>query len=260
MASPSQRALSTTSDATATNITPVEPTGAAENDILVAHLYIESDTGVTAPSLWSNTFRGTVALQECDTASNTFRHYAYWIRRGASAPALTWTHASAFRGITVIAFQGCVTTEDPFSFFTQSKRDDTTARTYPDLSGTTLTADELLSWVGRFYTEPVASNTQPTGWTERQDGGSTSALIADLAQAVAGGTGTVTGAIFGAGTDGNHPTTDMMMGLKSVAEAAGGGGAPLAVFDRYYRGMRQRRPAPRRTWWRPSESLLWRAA
>jgi hypothetical protein len=101
----------------------------------------------------------------------------------------------------------------------QAVRDDTSAKTYPNVSGTTDTANELLTWGGRFFTESSSGNTQPTGFTERNDGVGLSALLADLAQASAGSTGTVTGASFGSAS--NHPATSIMAGLKSVS--AGGG-------------------------------------
>jgi len=222
MAAPAFRSLTTVTDATAANITGTDPAGAAENDILRADLYLESDTAVTPPAGWSNDFAGVPALAESNTASQEFRHYAYWIRRGASAPALTWTHASAYRGITIQAFSGAVTTEDPWSFLDNNVRDDTTAETYPDASGTTDTDDELLTWGGRFYTASSNGNTPPTGFAERQDGTGTAALLADNAQAAAGATGTVTGALFD--TAANHPASSIMAGLKSVA-------APPALAD-----------------------------
>lgn len=202
--------------ATAANITATEPSGAAQNDILIAFLYIESDTAVTAPSGWSNSFNGTTMLAECNTASHDFRMYAYWIRRGASAPSYAWTHSSAFRGIVIVAYSGCVTTEQPFSFGVPVVRDDTTAATWPSTSGTTLTANELLVWAGLGF-GMAGAGTPPTGYTEDVDA-SGGVELASKSQAVAGGTGTVSGASYGASND---TVALCFCGLKSVAVAAG---------------------------------------
>lgn len=220
MAAPAFRAISTAGGSTAANITGTEPTGGAQDDIYVAHLYIESDTAVTAPAGWSNTFNGTTMMAECNTATRAFRSYAYWIRRGASAPALQWTFSSSFRGLSIAAYSGALASGDPWSFGTTAVRDDTTAATFPAVSGTTSDADEKLVWMGGDFIGGSAS-TQPTGFTERLDAGAAPGgdlVAADKDQAAAGATGSITGASY---TGANGTTSSLMGGLRPAAVATG---------------------------------------
>jgi hypothetical protein len=199
--------------ATAANITATEPAGAATDDILIAFLYIESDTAVTAPASWSNSFNGTTMLSECNTASDAFRMYAYWIRRGGSAPALQWTFASSSRMIYVAAYSGALASGDPFSFGDHQVRDTTAASTYPNCSGTTSDANEMLVWGGGTFANPTSS-TQPTGFTERQDTGTSGLCSADLIQAAAGAASS-TGASYTGGA--NDTAAAQLVGLRPAA-------------------------------------------
>lgn len=199
---------------TAANVTGTEPAGAAQDDILIACLYIESDTAVTAPSGWTNTFDGVAALNELEIGSSDYRQYLYWIRRGASAPALQWTFSSAFRGVSIAAYSGALTSGDPFSFCSLAERDNQSAATFPDISGTTDDANELLIWFGACFSNS-SSGTQPTGFSERLDSAGLVWELADKAQAAAGGTGTVTGASYSGGS--NDPASVVMVGLRPPA-------------------------------------------
>lgn len=223
MAAPAYRNHTIGGYSTAANITASEPSGAAQNDILCADLYIESDTTVTLPSGWTATFASTTMMQEANFSGQAFRHYKYWIRRGASAPDLTWVFSSSFRAILVTAYSGALTSGDPFSFVDQDVRDSDANRTIPDCSGTTSDADELLVWTAMTWTSPTSS-TQPTGYTERLDmNGGNDVALADLVQASPGGVSS-TGAEWAGGAV--APATVMLVGLRP---AAAGGGGPTAA-------------------------------
>lgn len=210
--------------ASAANITATEPASAAADDILIAWLYIESDTAVTPPAGWTNTFATIAMLSECNTASDAFRLYAYWIRRGGSAPALGWTFASSFRGIYVAAYSGALASGDPFSFADHQVRDTTAARTIPNCSGTTVDANEMLVWGAGTFANPTGT-TVPTGYTSRQAMSSTISLAsADLIQAGAGAASS-TGAAFTGGS--TETTGGQLVGLRPDA----GGGAVGQPFD-----------------------------
>lgn len=203
--------------ATAANITATEPASAAADDILIAFLYIESDTAVTPPAGWSNTFNAVTMLCECDVGSSDFRMYGYWIRRTGSAPALQWTFASSFRGIYVAAYSGARNSGDPFSFADHQVRDTTAASTIPNCSGTTSDANEMLVWGAGTFANP-SGTTQPTGFTTRQAMSATVSLAsADVIQTVAGAASS-TGASYTGGS--NEPAGAMLVGLRPVA--AGG--------------------------------------
>lgn len=202
---------------TAANITATEPASAAQDDVLIAWLYIESDTAVTAPSGWTNTFASVAMLSECNTASDAFRLYAYWIRRGGSAPALQWTFASSNRQIYVAAYSGARNSGDPFSFADHQVRDTTASKTFPDCSGTTLDANEMLVWGGGTFANP-SGTTVPTGYTSRQAmSASISLASADLIQAGAGAASSAS-AVYTGGS--NETTGAQLVGLRPAA--AGG--------------------------------------
>lgn len=212
------RNSTTATKTTAANVTGTEPTGSADNDILIAFLFIESDTAITAPSGWSNTFNGTTMLMECNNASGACRMYAYWIRR-SGVPALVWSHASAFRELVIVGYSGAITTGDPWSFGTSAVRDDLTANTYPAVSGTTAVANEMLIWGGGNFQGGTAG-TPPTGFTERVDsnGNASDIEVAEKAQAAAGATGSITGASY---TGSNSTTGVLFGGLKPPSAATG---------------------------------------
>lgn len=209
-------------DATTTNVTAAEPSGAAQDDILVAVLYIESDTTVTAPSGWSNSFNGTAMLAELDTASNQYRAYGYWIRRGASAPDLTWLFSSTYNRIYVAAYSGAFSSGDPFSFGTPFERDNTASKDFPDSNGTTTTANELIIAIengfalGAGTTSPVPTNASIT-FTEREDAAGGYGSY-DGTLAAAGATGTIDSGTYTGG--GNSTTSVLLMGLKEASVAA----------------------------------------
>jgi hypothetical protein len=217
-AAPAFIAHAISTDATAANITGTEPAGARINDVLIASLYIESDTAITLPAGWSDSFAGGASLfAEANTVSHAFRQYGFWIRRGNAAPALTWTFASSFRTISIVAYRGAISNENPFSFGSQAVRDDTTVSTFPNISGTTKGQNEILIWVGGTFSGGTGS-TPPTGFTERADLGSAhdTGGWSDKEQATAGATGTVTGQLYTPTS--NDTATSLLFGLIAAPD------------------------------------------
>lgn len=205
---------------TAANATGVEPSGGLDNDIYVACLFLENETppAVTAPSGWANTFNGTTMVATLTaTAGKRFKLYGYWIRRSGT-PALGWTFTSSFRELTISAYSGALTSGDPWSFGATAVRDDNASTAYPALSGTTLDANEMLSWCGGTWDGGTAG-VPPTSFNERADtSGNTSDMeVADLVQAAAGGTGSITGASW----TGSVSTAGSLLGGLRPAAAAG---------------------------------------
>lgn len=207
-------------------VTGSEPASAATDDIFRADLYIESDNAVTAPTGWSNSFNSTTALAEANNSGNEFRHYSYWIRRGGSAPSFAWTWTGTlFCGVLITAYSGALASGDPWSFLNPTVRDDTAGATYPNTSGTTSDANELLTWAGMTFSTPT-NGIVPTSpaFTERVDA-VTGYESGDVAQAGAGATGTVSGAQYGGG--GNKPASSILAGLRPLA--AGGSTRPVKM-------------------------------
>lgn len=205
---------------TAANAIGIEPSGDVDNDILVACLFLENETppALTGPSGWSNTFNGTTMLATLSTAGKRFKLTAWWIRRSGT-PALTWTFTSSFSDLTISAYSGAATSGDPWSFGASAVRDDNASATFPALSGTTLDAGEMLSWCGGNWDGGTAG-APPTSFNERADcSGNTSDMeVADLIQAAAGGTGSITGASW---TGSVSTAGSLLGGLRPVAAAGG---------------------------------------
>jgi hypothetical protein len=103
------RSASPRANTTASSISPTEPSGATQNDILLYWVvFDESGANFTSgPSGWTllNNFAGT--------ATNT---RLYWIRRGSSPPTnyTTTLSASTYIEAIVLCYSGCETSGSPF--------------------------------------------------------------------------------------------------------------------------------------------------
>lgn len=180
-----------------------------DGDILRVDLYVETDNAVTVPSGWTQ-----MALAEANVAGDDYRHYAYWKRASGEGASWTWSWTgSTGRSARAVAYLGARASGDPWSFIDSQVRDTTAAATYPAVSGTTLDADELLTWCGGMYQNPSA-HTPPTSFTEIEDTSGDTLYLTEKAQATAGATGSITGASY---TGTNGPTTVILAGLRPVA-------------------------------------------
>lgn len=233
MAAPAFRS-SSNATGTASSQTPAEPASAAADDIFIAIAYIESASATfTAPSGWTSLFGPSSVTIDTGvmTTPDTWELHAYWIRRGGSAPTLTFSFGvSAYCEVRVMAYSGAYNSGDPFSFASQATRNTAVLDTpFPDTSGTTDTADELLVWVGGNFVGALAwvKPTSPGTWADRGTNG-TDVYVADQSQAVAGATGTVTGAKAAAGTSN---AGSFMFGLRSLAAPAGAFDPPAPLWS-----------------------------
>ncbi len=196
MAAPSFRAAATASGATGSSVTVSKPAGTAENDILVALLYLEHGTAtITPPSGWA-LLRDSL---QTGPPSFDYRHVTFWKRAGASEPAsYQWSFsASAYREAFIVAVQGCVTSGGPIDVeaaTVNSAQND--APVAPSV--TTTVADTLLVCI---YTTANGGNAVwspgSSGMTERVD--SVSMAAYDVVQASAGATGAKTVSCTGGG-------------------------------------------------------------
>jgi hypothetical protein len=87
-----------------TNVTGTEPSGTAQDDILVAAFFLDNDGGAPTPPASWNTLTGSPQL----SVDSLFQGGVYWIKRGASAPSLTWTWDgdSVYREVIISAWRG----------------------------------------------------------------------------------------------------------------------------------------------------------
>lgn len=177
--------------------TGTEPAGATTDDIIIASVYVEDPLSVviSPPAGWSNVFGpDTISAQvvTVDTFSNWQTSY-WWIRRGSSAPSYVWTKSggSGYGEVLTIAYSGAVNTGNPFSFANEAVKN-TAGNTYPDTSGTTNQANEMLVWIGNNLVGNNAGTfTPPSGFTIRSNIGGQDTVAAEKAQAAAGATGTL---------------------------------------------------------------------
>ena len=210
MAAPAYRSSTIPAGATATTHTATEPTGAADGDILVATAYWESITATcTPPAGWSNVFNGTTVGAQ---VLNDFTAQTFWIRRSGT-PALTFTMtASTYGQVSCVAYSGAVASGNPWSFSAVASNTGST-NTFPSVSGTTLTADEICYWAGTNFNGTLTPLTQPSGFTSRIATNAQDIFVADLTQAVAGSV-TASGATW---TTTPGDCASFLAGLQSVA-------------------------------------------
>jgi hypothetical protein len=94
---------------TGNGATPSEPASAALNDVFAALAFCDTaSSSLGIPSGWISKFSGV-------SSNSLFRYDLAWVRRGSSAPSLSWTMSgSAYREVFIVAYSGCVTSGDPF--------------------------------------------------------------------------------------------------------------------------------------------------
>lgn len=230
------RATSHDAFSTASNKVGTDPSGTVENDLLIACIYRETVNGTNpitgVPAGWSNLFNGSTVSAIGTVGGQNFHVTWYWIKRGASAPAYTWSWAtSCGSDLTITSVYNQRLSGDPFSFGTAIIRDTSASSLFPDISGTTLDADELLFWFGVNYVGAPSGTTPPSSpaFTERWDMQTLAGDIsgADKAQAAAGATGTVTGASW-AGSS-NAAGVSALLGIRPVVVGSSSVGYRLTM-------------------------------
>jgi hypothetical protein len=152
----------------ATSATPTEPVGAAQNDILLMFIVIEtSNTTFIAPAGWTQLY----ALPSTTGADV----WVYWIRRGASAPSygISWTNLDYYE-VSVTAWSGVITSGNPYDAIANNARAQANPSA-PDCPAVTTTVANTvvlalgMTWAG-WGTGGAGT---PTGYTLRESGGYT---------------------------------------------------------------------------------------
>jgi hypothetical protein len=167
-----------------TNSTFAAPSGVAQNDVLVLHLYWDDSTPtITPPSGWSE-----LTLSPPDAiASPNVNVHIYWKRATASEPtSYTFTHGAANTQGQILRVSGCVTTGMPLEALGSAVNSASGTPT-PAVSGTTSTANELLILGCFIYASTTF--TAISGWTAAHNGDGQ--YIASKTQATAGATGSI---------------------------------------------------------------------
>lgn len=205
-------------------VTPSEPSGAAENDILIAWLIHDQGTSATAPSGWT-------VLNYFDSTS--FNGQLAWIRRGSSAPSLTWSFQFSNFEISLTAWRGCLASGSPINasaYATPTTRNPNN----PDCPAVTTTvADTTVIAFGAAWGE---SNpfTAPSGYTGRELNAVDNGKICVASKAVASATTENPGAFGG----GNSFSDEVIEGTIALAPAAVAGVAKPALMNSMIRRRR----------------------
>lgn len=173
---------------TTTLLAAAKPTDTAENDILIAHVFVSSQgVTITAPEGF------TQILSTNLSGSWDERLVTYWKRATASEPAsYSWSwspESSVWAHVILAAYRGCVTTDSPIDGTPSANLNTYYSgyTTYPPLA-TGITTGSANSWV--IATAAIGNSntsTTPSGMTERvdHDGG----WLNDVLQETAGTTG-----------------------------------------------------------------------
>lgn len=205
----------TLDDGTRINSTIPEPASAANGDFFLACLYLRLDitTTVTLPSGWTLIFRD-------DDAANPFTPgrvgstIVSYIRRGASAPDLTWVHASTITNGWVWRITDVVASGDPEDATRSVAFDDSNPFTWTSIT----TGTDGAAVIGLRSRRQTGSGSA-SSLTERLDL-SLLHVTADT-QATAGASGAKEA------TEANlNDTEGFLLALKPVAAAAADGGGP----------------------------------
>jgi hypothetical protein len=165
---------------TGTNATVTEPASAALNDVFWALAVCGNAATLTEPSGWTVRYSGTA------TGNTSFKYNLAWIRRGSSAPSLTWTiSSSVYREVHVLAYSGVVTSGNPYE---ASVDGGFSTGTNPDCpSVTTIDANAMvLAFAVNFFGSSSAWGA-PSGYTIRvRNTAGDDCVVAEKKVAVAG--------------------------------------------------------------------------
>lgn len=140
------------------NATVTEPAGATTNDILIALAACANAATLALPAGWTSIYNGT--------ASTTFKYNLAWVRRGGSAPSLTWAvGSSVYREVMVFCYSGCVTSGNPYEASTDGG---VTSTAQPDCpSVTTVNANAMVLAFAVQWNGSASGWGTPAGYTMR---------------------------------------------------------------------------------------------
>jgi hypothetical protein len=155
-----------------TSITGTEPTGAAQNDIIIAAIIMEKNAFAQAtPAGWTQLFLGQGASVDVGL---------YWIRRGSSAPTYTFTWTtSVWAEISLSAWSGAVQTGSPFEDYQNSGFGLSDPPNPNSPSVTTTSANAFVITVGAQWSGwSTGGGTVPGGYTNVHNTASTDVGVA----------------------------------------------------------------------------------
>lgn len=192
------------------------PAGVVANDVILVGFFHDGATNqtITPPA-------GFTAAPNMPINASNHRLHLWWKRAtggvGEDLDLGTYTFSWAtavYCEARALRYSGCVTIGNPFETDTGTAFNNTNSTTSPAVSTTTDAAGRLIvhgatNWAGGTWTAP-------TGYTKRVQGNDGLFTVSDVAQAVAGSTGSVTATSTG--------SDKMTAFIGSLIPTAGGGG------------------------------------
>jgi hypothetical protein len=169
------------------------PDGVVAGSLVVVTAFIDTPTGtITAMPLdFAN-------AGDSPVSGGSNKTYVMWHRAtGSESTAGTYDFTlsgAIYRNMQAITYDGVVASGDPWDV-TAAALDNTNGTVTPAVSDTTTLADTLLVFAGTNWAG--GAWTPPGGFTERRDTGDQVCTVADLAQAAAGATGSITATCVG---------------------------------------------------------------
>lgn len=197
----------------ATDTVITKPTGAADNDILIAAIYVENDVAITPPAGWTQ-------IADVDHAAATYDLWVYWKRAASEGASWTWSHSAAWELGAVAAYSGCTTSGDPQDATATTATGTSTSGIAPSITTTTDNSMLVVIFASFEGIAAQATGSLPSPLTnnERYDGSGEDLYWADglLTPAGASGTKTLPSALSAS----NHWSA-VTIALKPVVAAAG---------------------------------------
>ena len=152
-----------------TSVSMTEPTGTAQNDVLLLTGIAANATvqpGVTIPSGWTGFGDGVIKF--APLSAGIFADVVFaWVLRGASAPTLSlaWTNAASYWEWSLTAWRGCLTSGNPFSDYGIINPTSLTGTTGLDCPPTSVKVGDLAVAAGMYWVGNGTAWTAPAGYT-----------------------------------------------------------------------------------------------
>jgi hypothetical protein len=197
-----------------------DPPTVAANDIIVVAMFVDAAGVVSAmPSGFAHATGSPITV----TGTGAHSQVIAWKRAtGADTGTYDFTITSAgYVNGAATRYTGCITTGSPWDV-TDAQFSTALGTVTPAVTVTTTGSDRLLVWSATNWSG--GAWTPPTSFTERRDSGDEVMTSADLVQAGAGSSGSVTGTCVG-----NDRRTAFLGALLPVAGSSAPVGFPLVI-------------------------------
>lgn len=205
-------------------VIPAEPTGSAENDIMLLS-WVGDSRACTVDASWN-------LIYQRDNTTNIHRTRLWWQRRGSSAltqaqRTLSWSGGMYYHEYILVAYSGCKTTGNPWTDTPTTASGTSVNPANPDPPSITTTISNALVVVfGMGFSGVTTGNDwgTPSGYTKREGSVADQASWSLFDKVVASPTTENPATITGANTGSNGWDA-----ITIALEPAAGGGSSIAL-------------------------------